>query len=297
MEKEIVSKYKKAGEIVKECQELAQKKLKEGVNLFSYAEEIEAAIIKKGGFPAFPINLSSNNVAAHYTPAFESDEEVGADVVKVDIGVHVDGYICDTAVTVDLSGNYKEMVEASKEALEKAVAEAKEGAEAGNIGKVIQESVKKSGFNPVQNLSGHGVEKFNAHTNPSIPNIANRDTNEIEEGMAVAIEPFVTDGSGFVREGNQAEIFQLEEKKPVRSSEARKIIEFIDTEYNGLPFAERWVQRELKMSDFARKIGFRELMLKKCITAFPLLKEDEGKIVTQAETTLLFDSGKVIRLF
>lgn len=297
MEKDMIAKYKKAGEIAKECQELSEKKLKPGVNLFEFAEEIEAAIKKKGGEPAFPINLSANNVAAHYTPSFESKDIVGEnDVIKVDIGVHVNGYIADSAVTIDFSGKASEMVKASEEALEKAVKLVKEGMQLGEIGAEIEGTIRGKGFAPIQNLSGHGVAEYDAHTEPTIPNIGSRDQRKLEDGMAIAIEPFCTDGTGLVREGSQAEIFQLLEKRPVRSPEARKLIEFIDENYSKLPFAERWVQEELKMTDFARKIGFRELMQRKCITAFPLLKEEEGKTVTQAETTLLLSEGKVIRL-
>ncbi|MCR4335060.1 MAG: type II methionyl aminopeptidase [archaeon] len=298
MEKEELQDYKKAGEIVKEVHELSKKKLKVGTNLFEFAEEIESAIKKKGGFPAFPINLSVNNVAAHYTPGFESKDTLEEDaVIKVDIGVHVNGYICDTAETIDFSGKQTEMVNASKEALEAAVKLVKEETELGLFGEKIQEIIKGKGFNPIHNLSGHGVKKYDAHTYPTIPNIANHDTKVLEDGMAIAIEPFATDGQGFVKEGNQAEIFQIDEKKSLRGREARKILDFIDEKYSGLPFAERWIQRDLKMSEFARKVGLRELMQKKCIGAFPLLKEEEGKIVTQSETTLLLNEGKVIRLY
>ncbi|PIN85030.1 MAG: type II methionyl aminopeptidase [Candidatus Diapherotrites archaeon CG11_big_fil_rev_8_21_14_0_20_37_9] len=297
MDKETISNYRKAGEITKECQELSRKKLKVGSTLYGFAEEIESAIIKKGGFPAFPINLSINHVAAHYTPSFESEDILPEDaVIKVDIGVHVDGFIADSAFTMDFSEKHSAMVKASEDALEAAVAMAKEGIEVGKIGEKIEATIRGKGFSPIQNLSGHGVDEYDAHVAPSIPNINTHDTRTIEDGMAIAIEPFCTDGKGFVREGNQAEIFQLVEEKPMRGAEARKILEFISENYSTLPFAERWIQRDMKISEFARKVGFRELMQKKCITAFPLLKEDEGRIVTQSETTLLFNEGKVIRL-
>jgi len=297
MEKEEIKAYKKAGEITREMQDLAKKKLKVGDNLFEFAEKIENGIKKKGGEPAFPINLSSNNVAAHYTPAFESEDVLEENsVIKVDIGVHVDGFIADSAQTIDFSGKYTEMVKASEEALEKAVKLVKEGRVIGEIGKTIEETIKAKNFQPVQNLSGHGVSEYDAHTYPTIPNVANNDPKELEDGMVIAIEPFSTNGQGFVREGSQAEIFQLEEGRSVRGKEARKILDFVEENYSSLPFAERWLQRELKISEFGRKVGLRELMQKKCFSAFPLLKEEDDKIVTQAETTLLLNEGKIIRL-
>ena len=297
LEKHALTCYKKAGEITAECQELARKKLKVGTNLFGFAEEIEAAIRKKGGAPAFPINLSRNNMAAHYTPEVESKDTVeGQDVIKVDIGVHVEGFIADSAFTVDFSGKATTMVKAAQEALENAVKKVKVGCLTGEIGKEIEATLKAAGFRPIENLSGHGVGEYDAHTAPTIPNIDNKSRTLIEEGMAFAIEPFATDGQGHVCEGPQAEIFQIKEKRPVRSADARKILEFVEENYSTLPFAERWIQRELEMSDFSRKVAMREMMSKGCIMAFPLLKEEEGKTVTQAETTLLISDGKVIRL-
>lgn len=297
MEKEELKAYLKAGEITKEAQELSLKTLKIGANLFEFAEKIEKTIIKKGGFPAFPINLSRNEVAAHYTPAFESEDKVEEnDVIKVDIGVHVDGYICDSAQTIDFSGKHKEMVKASDLALEEAVKMVEKNALIGEIGAKIEETIKGKGFKPIQNLSGHGVQQYDAHTYPTIPNIDNGDTKELEDDTVIAIEPFATNGQGFVKDGAQAEIFQLDEKKGVRSREARKLLDFIDENYGTLPFAERWLQRDLKISEFGRKVGLRELMQKKCITAFPLLKEQEGSIVTQKETTLVLENDKIHRL-
>ncbi len=297
MDKQTVSDYKKAGEIAKEMQEYAKKNLKVNTNLYDFAEKIEAEMKKKGGAPAFPINLSDKNVAAHYTPSFESEDIVEEDsIIKVDIGVHVNGFIADSAFTIDFSGKYSEMVKASEEALEEAIKLFKEGAHVGKLGEAIESKIKSKGFMPIQNLSGHGVDEYDAHVAPNIPNVGTNDSRILEDGMAIAIEPFATNGKGFVHEGSQAEIFQVEETTPLRNKEARKILEHITEKYSTLPFAERWIQRDLELSEFARKVGFRELMLKKCISAFPLLKEEENKIVTQTETTLLLNEGKVIRL-
>ncbi|MBN2067169.1 MAG: type II methionyl aminopeptidase, partial [Candidatus Diapherotrites archaeon] len=63
-------------------------------------------------------------------------------------------------------------------------------------------------------------------------------------------------------------------------------------EYQTLPFAERWIEKELKLSDFQRKIGMRELMKAKCIRAYPVLREETGKTVTQAEKSFIIFEGK-----
>lgn len=293
----MLEKYIKAGKILKEVREKAKKSIKVGEKLIDIAERVENEIVSLGGKPAFPANLSINNNAAHYSPSIDDETTVGErDVLKVDIGAHIDGYIADCAFTVDFSGENGKMIEAAEKALGNALAIVKEGVMLQDIGEEIEKTIKGYGFNPIQNLSGHALERWITHGSPSIPNIAKRDERQLEEGMCFAIEPFVTDGRGFVKEGGKAEIFQIDEPKPVRNIEARKIMEFVLECYKTLPFAERWLIKELKMSEFARKVALRELLQKKCIKAFPILHEEKGRIITQAETSILLNEGKAIRL-
>jgi len=297
MEKEVLKNYQKAGKILAETLKKAKKSIKPGQKLLEIAEKTEKGIISRGGEPAFPANLSKNHYAAHFTPSFEDEELLGEkDVLTVDLGAHVDGYVADAAFTLDFSGENGKMIDASEEALEAALSVIKEGVELRKIGKAIEDVIKKKGFNPIQNLSGHGLERWETHAIPSIPNIDNNDDRILEDDMVIAIEPFATDGQGFVREGTQAEIFSFGEKKPLRNMDARKIISFISEEYKTLPFAERWLMDEFKLSEFKRKIAMRELIQRGCIKAFPILHEDEGKIVTQAETSVILNSGKLIKL-
>lgn len=288
-----------AGEILREMQKKARKSIKPGQKMLDIALEIENGIRSKGGEPAFPVNLSLNNHAAHYTPSADDELVLGEDVIKVDIGVHVDGYIADAAFTMDFSGKYREMVEASEQALKDAVelvkkkALSKNGLEFGEIGKAVQKAINGKGYNPVQNLSGHGLAPWTAHAPPSIANIENNDDRVFEEGMVFAIEPFATDGAGFVKEAPQSEIFGVDEPRPVRNKDARAMMEFIGEKYLTLPFAERWLIEELDMSEFRRKVALRELLRSGCVKAFPILREEEGKIVTQAETSIALVEGRV----
>lgn len=318
MDKKVLKKYVKAGEILRTMQKTARKSIKPGQKLIDIAKEIENGIKKKGGEPAFPVNLSVNNNAAHYTPSAD-DETVlaGSDVLKVDIGVHVGGYIADAAFTLDFSGKHWKMVEASEKALADAVKVVEErafgnGAKGGEvakkgkgaknglkleeIGKAVQGAINACGFKPIQNLSGHGLGQWKAHASPSIPNIEKRDERVLEEGAVFAIEPFATDGRGFVKDAPQSEIFGIDEPRPVRRAEARKAMEFIMEKYHTLPFAERWLMDELGMSEFKRRVALRELLRTKCIKAFPILREEPGKIVTQAETSIALADGKVVVL-
>lgn len=293
-------KYVKAGKILKQAMEKAKKNIKTGQKLLEIAEEIEAHIIELvGAKPAFPVNLSINEIAAHFTPA-ANDEAVlnEKDLLKVDLGAQIDGFIADAAFSINPSNEHAKMIEASEKALENALAIAKPGIEIGKIGEEIEKTIRKFGFNPIQNLCGHELGEFKQHAGISIPNISKNDPRKLEEGHAYAIEPFATNGKGFVKESMQSEIFSLDEPKPVRNMHAREILEFVSENYKTLPFAERWIAnaKKLKMPDFQRKIALRELLKNKCIQAYPVLKEENTKIVSQAETSIFIKEKDIIIL-
>lgn len=292
MDKIEFEKYVKAGKILKQVQAKARKIIEPEKKLLEIAEELEKEIFSLEGKPAFPVNLSRNHEAAHYTPSI-GDEIVlnSTDVLKVDIGVHVDGFIADAAFTLNFSNDFAKMIEASEKALENALSTAELGVEVGKIGKEIEKTIKSYGFNPVQNLSGHGLQKFEAHAVPTIPNIGQYANKKLEEGMAIAIEPFATNGKGFVKEETQAEIFSLNKIQMARNPHSRKILEFASKEFKELPFAERWLQK-IDLTEFQRKTALRELIQKKCIQTYPILSEEKGKIVTQTESTLAIFEGK-----
>ena len=289
--------YIKSGKILGSALKFAQKQVKVGGSLLECAESIEDFIIKEGGKPAFPVNVSIGNIAAHYSPSSASKEVfTKKDVAKIDVGVHIDGYITDSAVTIDLSGEFGKMVEASQKALDAALSVVKPNGSISKVGEVVEKEIKKAGFKPISNLSGHRIEQWIAHASPSVPNISTREDKKFEVGKVYALEPFATNGAGFVHEGVQAEIFGFDENKPTRSMGARKILSFVEEEYNALPFAERWIEKKLKLAEFERKVAFREMLSKNLIHSYPVLKEAEGKTVTQAETTVLIGENDIIKL-
>jgi len=112
MEAELLDKYKRAGLILSQVLLEARPKVKVGASLLEVAEFVEGLIRSKGASPAFPCNISLDRAAAHYTPSPEDKGTFGENMVKLDVGVHVDGYIADAAITVDLSGHEK-LTEAS----------------------------------------------------------------------------------------------------------------------------------------------------------------------------------------
>ncbi len=289
MEKDIFNNYIKAGEIATQVQELAKKNAKPGKKLLDLANEIEGKTIELGGEIAFPANLSVNNQAAHYTPCFEDELTIGEkDILKIDIGVHIEGYICDCAFTVDFSGENAKLVEASAAALDAAVNMAKPGVNVRQIGKTIQDEITKRGLKPISNLSGHAVEQFHLHAGINVPNVESGNY-VLEEGDVFAIEPFATNGYGEINEGDQTEIF-LYTGAPLRARlpSTRKLATLIIEHYSDLPFAQRWLHEELsELPAFSINAALRELQLLSFISPYPVLIEKGKGLVSQAETTVI----------
>ncbi|MCX6802893.1 MAG: type II methionyl aminopeptidase [Candidatus Diapherotrites archaeon] len=297
MEKSEIEKHLKAGEIAWEAQQEARKLLKPNSSLFEAAEKIEEFIIKKKALPAFPVNLSLNENAAHQTPCWNDKILLrDRDLLKVDIGVHIDGRIADCAFSINHDGKWASLIEASDLALKNAALLLEKNPSLGEIGAEIQKTIEGKGFKPVQNLTGHTLEEYVQHASPSIPNTERNDSNKLEENTAFAIEPFATNGEGMVRDGADSGIFEIEEPRAVRNAHARKVLEFAAENYRTLPFAERWLAREMKLSEFELKIGLKHLLREKCIRAFPVLKERKDAMVSQAENSFIKSENKILTI-
>ncbi|GAB3315588.1 type II methionyl aminopeptidase [Haloplanus rallus] len=280
LDEETVEKYRRAGEALRTVLDEAAEMIEPGVTHLEVAEHAEDRIDELADGPAFPVNISVDEEASHSTPGRDDDAEFGEEMVCLDVGVHVDGYIADAATTVDLSGN-PELVEAAEEALDVAVDAVAPGVDTGTIGAEIEEVIRGYGYTPVLNLSGHGVEQWDAHTGPSVPNRGVDHGAELAVGDVIAIEPFATDGRGKVREGNKEEIYGLERERSVRNRQARQILETITEEYRTLPFAARWFDAP------RTEMALRRLKQQDVVHGYPVLKEEAGRLVSQAEHTLV----------
>lgn len=281
--------YLRAGKVASEVRENARRKYHVGSTLFEICQSVEAQIRNMNAEPAFPVNTSLNEIAAHYT-AEPNDPTVvkEGDVLKIDIGVHIEGYIADTAVTVCYDPKYEALVKAAEGSLGEAVKIARANTRAGDIGRVIEATITKFGFRPIQNLSGHSLQQYTIHAGKSIPNIWTRgSTFALLPNEAYAIEPFVTtkDGQGVVYEGKTRNIFGITSRKPVKDKGADELLELIWSRYKSLPFALRWFTDRYDEKDLRRLIGV--LIKKKNVHAYPILVEGHGKIVVQAEHTLI----------
>jgi len=290
MDAETLAKYKKAGKIAAEALEYGKGLIKKGALLVDIADKIEKKIFELKAEPAFPVQLSLNETAAHYCPDMDDKTVLEDQLVCLDIGVHIDGFIGDNACTVDLSNSNDDLVNASKKALEDAGKILKPGIKLREIGKVIEETISSFGFNPVRNLSGHGLEQYNVHTTPTIPNFDNKDETKLEAGV-IAIEPFATNGDGMIGEKGIANVFSLVVKKPVRVRFMRNMLMEIN-KYNKMPFTKRWLYKKFSPA----KINFALTQFNNLgiIKEYPPLVEKSNGLVSQAENSFLIDDEVVV---
>ena len=281
--------YIKAGKIAANALAIGKKNLKEGALLMDIAEAVEEYIFKCDAKLAFPVNISINHVAAHNT-VLPNDTRIFMqdDLIKLDVGVHINGYIADTALTVDLSKKYASLVKASQDALDAALKLAKPGTKVSDIGKAIHEKIAGLGFTPIKNLSGSMLEPYLLHGSLIIPNYENKSDAALKEGMVIAIEPFATTGEGLVTEGKPSDIFRLERKKPIRDANARLVIDMIERGFKTLPFSRRSIN--LPMRDFALSLLEKEGI----IHQYPQLVERSKGLVSQAEHTVIVKEKPIV---
>ncbi len=265
--------YLEAGKIAAEVRKESVGKINEGTALLEIAQYVETRIVDLGGVPAFPCNISINEVASHYTPQDNKPCFKKGDVVKLDIGVHIEGYIADTATTIEVgTNNHRKLITTCKEALDNAIASVKDGVQTNTVGKVIEETIKKNGFNTIKDLTGHSLERYRLHAGVTIPNYKSFFGNKIKKGMVFAIEPFATYGKGRIKNGKPY-IFAINDG--CKGELFQEIME----RFGPLPFTPRWLPgvtgKELK--------GAREY--------FELI-EASGSIVAQSEhTVIVTDKG------
>lgn len=285
-----VEDFRAAGKIAAKIREESKRLIMVGESLIDIAETIEQMIEKEGAKPAFPVNLSKNDIAAHYTPSINDSAAVDEnDLLKVDIGVAVNGAIGDTAYTVDLSEKNAQLVAAAEEALAEVIKAIRPGVKLGDLGSITEEVAKKYGFKPIRNLSGHMIKTGLLHVGIDIPNIKTEDDYKIKEGEIYAIEPFITNGAGYVEDSDEVGIFGFYGPGSTTMRQSKKILEHILKEYKLLPFAERWIIKKFN-SKILVNAALRELLEAQIIIGYPVLKEAERGLVSQAEHTVLVTS-------
>jgi len=283
-----IEDYLKAGKIAGEVRENVRKKNWIGSTLAEICEYVESEIIKRGAKCAFPVNTSVNEVAAHYTAEPNDPKTVSdTDLVKIDLGAQINGYIADTAVTVNYDAQYDSLVQAAENALQSAMSMIKVGVKSKDVGRKIQKTIMDMGFKPIANLSGHSLDQYTIHAGKTVPNMWTIGSFSFSENEVFACEPFVTtkNALGFVRNGKIKNIFALSSRKMTKDDEADKLLEFIWDNFNMLPFALRWIVKEWEEKEARRLLDI--LIKKKVVKAYAILVEASGKTVAQAEHTFI----------
>src|SRR5881296_1935724 len=287
---EALSSFRKSGQIIAKLRKEISSIVKPGKPALKICVEIESMIRELGGKPAFPVNIGINEIAAHYTsPPGDTLTIPAASLVKVDFGVHVDGYVTDTSVTICLDPRFEPLAQAADEALRNAIRAFKPGVKLSEIGRVVQTTITRFGLRPISNLTGHKIERYNIHAGKSVPSVSAMGMNgtKIEEGEVFAIEPFVTlaKAQGAVTNGSSAYIYRFIKPKGATSEDSKRVLTFIQANFSTLPFASRWLEK-----GFPREVGrkaLQDLIRNKCISAYPVLIEASNNPVAQSEHTVL----------
>jgi methionyl aminopeptidase len=284
-----LEEMKEAGKLTANLKKDAEQLVMVGESLLDIAETLEQYTVKQGAAPAFPVNISINEIAAHYTPTANDKSEIPEDgLVKVDFGVIMENAITDTSVTIDLGNKYGALMKASKDALENAIKAIKPGVQVNDISKIIHETIRENGCKPISNLTGHKIEWMNIHAGIEIPSIPAGETYEFQEGDVFAVEPFVTtkEGAGYIKETDKVEIYSLFMPGNIRMRQTRKMLEYIINSYKTMPFCERWLSKEFS-SRLVLNAGLREMMKARVLVAYPVLAEAKGQPIAQFEDTVV----------
>jgi len=282
-----LDKLRKAGRVAANAREKGMAMVQEGVKLFDVAEEVEGYIRSQGCKLAFPCNISVNEIAAHYTPSVNDKTrfEIG-DVVKVDCGAHVDGFVGDTAGTVEVgTRRFTDLIEAAHQARDTVAEFMGAGVPVNEIGVAVNGTIQNRGFVPIRNLSGHQIKPYNLHAGLSIPNYDDGNGTRLEEGMIIACEPFATNGAGMIVGGRPGNICRIIREGPIADPKLQEFFDYIKEEFATFPFCAR-------SCDYPNAtVLMNKLIRHGILSSYAILIEEKKGCVTQFEHTF-YVSGK-----
>jgi methionyl aminopeptidase len=251
---------------------------------------VEREIVRRGGKPAFPCGLGVDEVTAHYAPLGDDKRVIEEkEVVKVDLGVHIDGYVADTATTMTFNPELQPLLDATERALSSAIAVLKKDPRVGEVGRAVHKEAKDHGFKTISNLSGHTVDRYIVHAGKSIPNLFMPNQPALKRNEVFAVEPFLTLGNaaGYVVDSAQETIFSLLSQRRLGMNELDDAVRLIWEERRTLPFTPRWFSehyKEGKLRELLHKLEDR-----KVVRSYPTLVEASGKPVAQFEHTMALE--------
>lgn len=298
--------FRKGAEIHRRVRHKAQSSIKPGMTMTEIADLIENSVRNyasadhtlKAGI-GFPTGLSINHVAAHYTPnAGDKNVLKQNDVMKVDIGVHVNGRICDSAFTMAFNneGRYDNLLQAVKEATNTGIKEAGIDVRLNDIGGAIQEvmesyEVELDGkvypVKCIENLNGHNIGDFVIHSGKTVPIVANGDMTKMEEGETFAIETFGTTGNGYVLTEGEVSHYALNQDisdLTPPTDRAKSLLKTIQSNFGTLPWCRRYLDRT---GEDKYLLALNQLVRAGIVEDYPPLVDIKGSYTAQFEHTIL----------
>ena len=291
-----IESLRKAGKIAQEVKKYIRPKIKIGAKVREIIILTEKKIEELEGKCAFPVNLCINNIAAHYTSPLKDDgltinEE---DLVKLDLGVHIDGYIVDTAFSINFNENkeLENIIQATEVALDAAKMMVKPGVNTKELGKKIENVVKGFKYNPIKELGGHQIDRWTVHGEKQVPELGSQGGDIMEDSEVFSIEIFASTGEGSVHTMRNAYIYEINPfagRVPLRRKTSKQLLGFVNKNYKTLPFAERWLVNEFRMGIV---FGLQELVQQGKLQAHYVLAEKKGVYVAQSEETLIVNNEK-----
>ena len=273
-----LDRWREAARIAARARELGISLAVPGAHLAEIAEAVERFIRSEGAQPAFPSNLSRNDQAAHFTPA-PGDAAVLAegDLLKVDVGAHLDGAIADTADSVEVGGTHRfdHLIRAAREGRAAGIAQVRPGGRVDDVSRAVAQAIRARGVKPVVDLTCHSIERYLLHAGKSIPNVPGMSGETFEEGEVIAIEPFATNGMGSIGNGPFGNIVRFR-RDPGRADPA---VAAMFGRFRTLPFTARWVTAAEEQRALEK--------IRRTLQMYPVFVERGHGFVAQAEHTVL----------
>lgn len=304
--------FRKGAEIHRRVRHKAQTLIQPGMTMVEIADLIEnltrayaGKVAPKEAGVGFPTGLSVNHVAAHYTPN-TGDKTVlkQDDIMKVDIGVHVNGHICDLAFTLTFNKDekYKPLMDAVREATYTGIKEAGIDVRLNDIGEAIQEVMESYEMEEngkllpvkcIKNLNGHSIGSYEIHAGKTVPIVPNGDMTKMEEGEVYAIETFGSTGHGYVIPEGECSHYGLNKDVShlrVPGDRAQQLMEKINSTFGTLPWCRRYLERETGEDKYL--LALNQLVRAGIVEDYPPLVDAKGSYTAQYEHTILLHPHK-----
>ncbi|KAM0846421.1 hypothetical protein ACQ4PT_055684 [Festuca glaucescens] len=303
IQKPIYNSVRRAAEVHRQVRKYMRSIVKPGMLMTELCETLENMVrklIKENGLQAgiaFPTGCSLNWVAAHWTPN-SGDKTVLQydDVMKLDFGTHIDGYIVDCAFTVAFNPMFDPLLQATRDATNTGIKEAGIDARLCDVGAAIQEvmesyEVEINGkvfqVKSVRNLNGHSIGPYQIHAGKSVPIVKGGEQTKMEEGEFYAIETFGSTGKGFVREDLECSHYMKNfdvGHVPLRVAKAKQLLGTINNNFGTLAFCRRYLDR---IGETKYLMALKNLCDVGIIQPYPPLCDVRGSYVSQFEHTIL----------